>query len=250
MAAIWRRRARRSAGPVGEAAPSSAAKRARDRAIFSDAQKNGLWLASFVALGTADIAAVAHKSSRLLDALQVVGMGGAAGLIITSASDLRRAETLPQKLDAGSDLAWGAQGLLYLSSSSSAAQALSIGLGVTGALAQTTVGVLRIHQGVKQRDRSLITLGALDLGGGLLWLGCDLLGWEQALFIGGYVVLMIAREAYANREAVARLGTRARRAAQGAYAECVAGLCDTIGEAWEDTDALLAAISRRGSGQP
>ncbi|MBI5185491.1 MAG: tetratricopeptide repeat protein [Nitrospinae bacterium] len=159
-----------------------------------------LWFPSFVALGIADTVSVLPQTSSLLTGLQLAGVAGAAGLIVASIDDLRRSETLDQKMDAGSDLAWGTQGLLYLYSSSAVASTLARGLGIFGAAVQTTIGFLRIRQGLSERDGSLAKLGGLDLGGGFLWLCWDLLGWDQPLFIGGYVLLMIGREVYANRQ--------------------------------------------------
>ena len=142
-------------------------------------------------------------------------------------------------MDAANDLAWGTQGLLYLSSSANSLQTAALGLGIAGALTQTTVGILRIHKGITKGERPLIKLGALDVGGGLLWLGWDLIGWEQPLFIGSYVVLMIAREAYANKEAMYRLRGRAAQLTRRAKAGCVECLRDVVDEAQANMATIL-----------
>ena len=160
-----------------------------------------VYLPSFVSLGAADVASVSARTSPALMGLNVLGVAGGAGLLVTSLADLRKAKTVEQLFDAVGDLAWGAQGLLTLAASSRAATA-AVGLGIVGAAAQTAVGLQRIKTGIVRGDRSVATLGALDLGGGLLWLGWEVLGWDQPLFVGSYVVLMVGREAYANREVV------------------------------------------------
>ena len=162
---------------------------------------NKVWLPSFVSLGAADVASVSAGASPALMGLKVLGVAGGAGLLVTSLSDLKKAKTVEQLFDAAGDLAWGAQGLLTLSSAPGAAVA-AVGLGIVGAAAQAAVGIQRIKTGIVRGDRSVATLGVLDLGGGLLWLGWEVLGWQQPLFVGSYVVLMVGREAYANRRVV------------------------------------------------
>jgi hypothetical protein len=34
----------------------------------------------------------------------------------------------------------------------------------------------------------------------VLWLGWDLLGWDQPVIVGSYVMLMVGREVYANKQ--------------------------------------------------
>ncbi len=46
-----------------------------------------------------------------------------------------------------------------------------------------------VKRGVERHDGAMIKLGALDMSGGLLWLGWDLVGWQQPLFIASYMVL-------------------------------------------------------------
>jgi hypothetical protein len=168
---------------------------------------NKVWLPSFLSLGAADVASLSAGTSPALMGLKAIGVAGGLGLMATSLADLKKARTLEQVLDASGDLAWGAQGLLTLSPSTRAATA-AVGLGIVGAAAQTAAGVQRIRHGVALRDRSIATLGALDLGGGLLWLGWEVMKWEQPIFVGSYVLLMVGREGYANKEAVMKfLGT-------------------------------------------
>ena len=196
-----------------------------------------VWLPSFVSLGAADVASLSHSASPVLKGLEVVGAVGGAGLIATSLRDLNNAKTVEQKLDASSDFAWGAQGLLYLSSMP-AATVVAVGLGVAGAAAQTVVGLRRIKNGVVLRDRSMTTLGALDVGGGLLWLGWDLLGWEQPLIVGSYVLLMIGREAYANKEAVLEIVQSVKEEAKlefSAARDVLVGTTKLVAQAF-DTD--------------
>lgn len=166
------------------------------------ANKQSLWLGSFVTLGAVDVASGA--SVRLLTRLRTLGIAGGAGLVAVSTHDLRSHVDPYQKIDAASDLAWGVQGLLYLSESASA-QAVSIALGFAGAAAQSVAGVLRIRRGRLAARSAEVKLGLLDLGGGLLWLAWDVIGWSQPVFVGTYMLLVVGREAYANKDAVASL---------------------------------------------
>jgi hypothetical protein len=202
--------------------------------------KNSLWLSSFITLGLADVASLSQKTSPLLQTLQPLGLAGAAGILATSLYDLKTVKTVEQRMDAANDLAWGVQGLLYLSSSSSVVQKLSTTLGFAGALTQTTVGIMRIQQGLKEHDRSKVTLGVLDLSGGMLWMGWDLLAWEQPLFVGSYVVLMVAREAYANKEILGELGAKTKKRVQKAYGHCEEHLNRLFLETRTDMERLLA----------
>ena len=194
-----------------------------------------VWLPSFIGLGAADIASISHKSSPLLRGIEIAGLAGAAGLVAVSIHDLKHAETMHDKMDAAGDLAWGVQGLLYLSSLSPVVNTCAVGLGVVGAATQTTVGILRIKDGLAQQDLSMIKLGALDVGGGLLWIGWDLLAWEQPLFIGGYVLLMIGREAYASRNAVEAWPKKAQTSLRTGCVEACAAAVDI----WDETASLL-----------
>jgi len=194
---------------------------------------NAVWLPSFVALGAADVALASRSMSRALPGLEILGAAGAVGLVAASARDLGKAHTLEQRLDAAGDLLWGAQGLLYLTSSRGAAKA-AVGFGLLGALAQTAAGVLRVEHGIRRRDGQMLKLGALDVGGGLLWMGWDVAGWGQPLFVASYVVLMVGREAYANKEALARLGRRLVAHAQAEYA----GVRDAISSPGDVVPAL------------
>ena len=162
---------------------------------------NKMWAMSFTTLGAADVLSAVSTTAPALMGAAIMGSAAGAGLIAISANDLRKATTIEQKLDSGNDLLWGAQGLLYVTSSSSMAAA-TIGLGVVGATLQTAVGLRRIKHGLASGNRVTAKLGALDVGGGLLWLGWDLLNFVQPIFVGSYVVLMVGREVYANKESV------------------------------------------------
>ena len=168
---------------------------------------NKVWLPSFIVLGAADVASLSRSTSAVTRGLEVIGAGAGVGLIAASSYDLAKAETAEQKLDAGSDLLWGAQGLLYLSQSGAAGR-VALALGVLGSIAQTASGAKRVRDGIVREDGRTVKLGALDLGGGLLWLAWDLIGWHTPLFVGSYLVLMIGREAYANQEAVQRAASK------------------------------------------
>jgi hypothetical protein len=160
-----------------------------------------VWLPSFVSLGAVDVALSSSAVARSVKGLELVGGVAGVGLMAASTLDLWHAESPEQQLDAGSDLLWGAQGLSYLSSSSSIAT-FALGLGFVGAVAQMSSGALRIARGIQRRESETVKLGALDLGGGALWAGWDVAGWGNPLFLASYVLLMVGREAYANKEAV------------------------------------------------
>jgi hypothetical protein len=223
--------------------PTKALARAR-QAIRSVIEKaptpKQVWLPSCIGLGAADIASVAHKSGPLLKGIEMVGLPGAAGLVAVSIHDLKKAETMHEKMDAGGDLTWGVQGLLYLSSSAPAVSTCALGFGLVGAATQTTVGFKRIKDGLVQQDLSKIKLGALDVGGGLLWIGWDLLAWEQPLFIGSYVLLMIGREAYASRDVVETWPRRAQTSLRNGCVEACAAAVGVMNE----TERVLGRAER------
>ncbi len=162
-----------------------------------------VWLPSFVALGAADVAFTSSALARSMKGLELVGAAGGVGLIAASSVDLYRAETAEEVLDASSDFAWGVQGVTYLTAAPAAAR-IAASLGLVGAAVQISSGVLRITRGIRLRDGRAVKLGALDLSGGLLWAGWDVVGFGNPLFLGSYVVLMVGREAYANKEALQR----------------------------------------------
>jgi hypothetical protein len=116
--------------------------------------------------------------------------------------DLLRAGSAEEVLDAGGDLAWGAQGISYMTVSSPTITTLTTGLGFVGAVVQMSAGVLRIQRGVRTKDAHDVKLGALDVGGGILWAALDVAAWGNPLVLGSYVVLMVGREAYANKDAL------------------------------------------------
>lgn len=208
--------------------------RARLSGMISDKL---VWLASFAALGSAEVAMISARPAAVLQVVRGLGLAGAGGLVVTAGRDLRLARDAAARLDAANDLAWGLQGLAGLSFPDWAtAQAAALGLGIAGAAAQTGVGLLRIGRGIRDRDGPSLKLGLLDLGGGLLWLGWDLVGLQQPLYVGSYVVLMIAREAYANRTEVAGLMGRLRGRAAGLGEEAAA----VLGEAYDDLRRALA----------
>jgi hypothetical protein len=122
-------------------------------------------------------------------------------------------------MDAGSDLAWGSQGMASLVQHSTLTR-IAQGLGVVGGLCQIGAGCHRILVGSRQHDRSQIKLGMLDVAGGALWLGWDLAGFSNPWFIGGYAAVMVGREAYDNRDALKTLGRRAGEKVRCAYGAC------------------------------
>jgi hypothetical protein len=163
-----------------------------------------IWLPSFSALGATDVAVSANaalSSTKGLGAIGAVGAVGGAGLIISSTLDLMRAGSAEEVLDASGDLAWGAQGLSYLSASPAVAT-VTTGLGFVGAVVQMSAGVLRIQRGIRLRNTHELKLGTLDVGGGILWAALDVAAWGNPLVLGSYVVLMVGREAYANKNAL------------------------------------------------
>jgi hypothetical protein len=166
-----------------------------------------IWVPSFVALGVADVASSTRGLAVSSKAVDFLGVAGGFGLMAASVQDFRHAKTLEQQLDAANDFAWGGQGLLYLGTSKAAAGA-SLGFGIVGGMAQSWVGARRVMQGLQKGDGGLTKLGALDLGGGLLWLTWDIVGMGTPVFVAGYVVLMLGREAYANRREIQGAGRK------------------------------------------
>lgn len=161
-----------------------------------------IWLPSFVSLGAVDLA-LGSALGPAAKGLELVGATAGVGLIAASSLDLWHADSTEQRLDAGSDLMWGAQGLSYLSSSGTITT-LATGLGFVGAVVQMSSGILRVSRGIRSRDPETLKLGALDLGGGILWAGWDVMGWANPGFLASYMLLMVGREAFANKDAIRR----------------------------------------------
>jgi hypothetical protein len=176
-----------------------------------------IWLPSFITLGAADVALSTNTFARSAKCLGIVGAVGGAGLVVSSATDLWHAETAEEVLDATGDLAWGVQGISYLTAAPATA-VMTAGLGFVGAVVQMSAGLLRITQGIRVRDPHTVKLGTLDVGGGMLWAALDVASWGNPLVLGTYVVLMVGREAYASKEALRkswRSPPRLLRAANG-----------------------------------
>jgi hypothetical protein len=163
-----------------------------------------VWLPSFVALGSADVALASITAARSSLGLEAVGAVGGLGLIGVSTVNLWRARTSEQALDAAADLAWGVQGFSYVTGAARIAP-LTTGMGFVGAAARMSVGVVRIRRGVRTGDKHAVKLGALDLGAGILWGALDVAGWSHPVVLGGYVVTMVGREAYANKDAIRQI---------------------------------------------
>ena len=121
--------------------------------------------------------------------------------MFVSTLNLWRARTSEARLDAVADLAWGVQGFSYVTGAARVAS-LTAGMGLVGAAARMSVGALRIRRGIRLGDRRAVKLGTLDLGAGILWAALDVAGFGHPLVLGSYVVMMVGREAYANRDAL------------------------------------------------
>jgi len=195
-------------------------------------RKDHVWLGSSVSLGTAELGdalaasatagQVATKTSgRLLGGLRFLGLAGAVGLAATGAHDLYRAASVSQRLDAASDLAWGVQGSINMGTAGTGLIGnMATGFGVVGAVCQTAAGCRRLYKGWKEHDRSKMKLGALDVAGGLTWLGWDVAGWSNPYFLGAYAGLMVTREVYANKDAIKAFGQRTAEKVRCAYGAC------------------------------
>jgi hypothetical protein len=162
---------------------------------------SSIWLPSFIGLGATDVALASSTLARSAKGLKVIGAVGGAGLMVASTLDLCRAESAEEVLDATGDLAWGVQGLSYLTAGQAAVR-LTAGFGFVGAVVQMSAGMLRISHGIRIRDTESLKLGTLDVGGGMLWAALDVAAWASPLALAGFVVLMVGREAYANKEAL------------------------------------------------
>lgn len=218
-------------------------------------ESKAVWFASFAALGTADFGSLANLTTSSFSALQGLGAAGGTGLIATSTAALSKSETPEDKLDAANNVAWGAQGLMYLVPSGLGTMEVALGLGIVGSAMQTGVGLMRVQRGLAHWDQSMVTLGILDVSGGLLWLAWDLLGARQPLFVGAYILAKAGREAYANRKSVrgflGSIGAKARdkcRSTSGAvkrvWRDFEAGYEDgwdgpTPTQSWSPIDAVL-----------
>jgi hypothetical protein len=163
-----------------------------------------VWLPSFIALGSADVAIASVTAARSSLGLEALGALGGLGLIGVASMNLWRARTSEEALDAAADLAWGAQGFSYVTGAARLAT-FTGGMGFVGATARMTVGVVRIRRGIQRGDKQSVKLGALDLCAGVLWGALDVAGLSHPVVLGGYVAAMVGREAYANRAALREL---------------------------------------------
>ena len=182
---------------------ADAAVRQTQRVFVETVQKastRSIWLPSFMALGSADVA-IASRLSRTTVGLEALGAVGGAGLVAVSTMNLWSARTSEERLDAAADLAWGVQGFSYVTGAARIA-GLTTGMGFVGAAARMSVGTLRIRSGIRERDMHAVKLGTLDLGAGILWGALDVAGLGHPAVLASYVVMMVGREAYANREAL------------------------------------------------
>jgi hypothetical protein len=174
--------------------------------------------------GAAWIGKLAARQSRALAlSLRGFGVAGAGGLVVTGVHGLAKARGATDALDAGSDLAWGLRGLASYAAVDRASMGWlrgAQGFGAVGGLCQIGAGACRIRLGMQRRDRSLVTVGALDVAGGLFTLGWDLLGFSNPWLLGAYATTMVAREIYANRKQIAAVSRRA-----GQKLRCVYGRC-------------------------
>ena len=201
-----------------------------------------VWLASFVALGTADFGSLTQLTSTSLAVLDGLGAVGGAGLIATSAGGLKKGSSDEEKLDAANNIAWGGQGLMYLAPSTLGAWEVALGLGLVGSAMQTAVGVMRVRRGLLASDLPTVKLGMLDVGGGLLWLAWDLVGARHPVFISAYIVAKAGREAYANREACLGFLASIKDKALSTYREASSAL-ETI---WDEFEAGFDAGYNEG----
>jgi hypothetical protein len=225
--------ATRSAPPATEPSAEVVDQASETEPVASFMSSKTVWLASFVALGTADFGSLANLSSSSFAVLNGLGAAGGAGLVATSAKALDKKNSVEDNLDAANNAAWGAQGLMYLVPSSLGAMEVALGFGLVGSTMQTAVGLRRIQRGVVSSDESLVKLGLLDLGTGLLWLAWDLIGARQPLFIGAYVVAKVGRETYANRKAFRGFLGSMKERALSTY-EAATSALETALRAFED----------------
>jgi hypothetical protein len=175
-----------------------------------------VWLPSFVALGSADVAIASVTAARSSLGLESLGALGGLGLIGVSIMNLWRARTSEQALDATADLAWGVQGFSYVTGAARVASLTTV-MGFVGAASRMSVGVIRIRRGLRTGDNQAVKLGALDLGAGVLWGALDIAGWSHPVVLGSYVLAMVSREVYANKDALRGvLFSDARRLVQSA----------------------------------
>jgi hypothetical protein len=176
------------------------------------AVKNVAYFGSTVGLGAVELwqetagkvtgaAHLAHVGARGL------GMVSAVTQLGVGAHDLILARNHTERLDAGSGMAWGAQGMLALSGVRLLQGAAPL-VGVVGAACQLGAGRKRVIRGWREHDRRTVRLGLLDMANGAAWLAWDVVGLSNPYFLGATVGLMAAREAYENHDAVKAFGKR------------------------------------------
>ncbi len=215
-----------------------------------------VWLGSSVGLAASEVgceglasAARTVGQSRLMRGLKVLGLGAGVGLAALGARNLSRARNTLERLDAGGDLAWGTEGALYFAGGR-ALGSVAQGVGIVGAGLQTAAGIRRIIKGAREHDRSLVKLGALDLAGGLTWMAWDTVGLSNPYLLAGYAGLMVAREAYANREAVKAFGKRTAAKVTCALGRCRAKIARSTEWVREQSGAALRTLAAGLRGPP
>jgi hypothetical protein len=171
--------------------------------------ETGLWATSSATLGAAESTYLASTTTPLLSGIQRLGFVGGVGLTYSAVRDIRSAKTWNERLDAGGDLAWGVEGMLEFSPVlGEKLGAFAPIVGTIGGVCQLGSGLKRIWTGARERDWCKVKLGALDAASGGLWLAWDLFGIENPLVVGGFIGLMVGREAYANRKEIAAFGKK------------------------------------------
>lgn len=149
--------------------------------------------------------------------LRPIGMvSGVAGVALaaSSAVELSRARTPVERAEAIHGIAWGLQSMSVLGKHvlqgarwiDPAAEVL----GVSGGVLQTGVGLYRLGDGLRTKNRRHIVIGTLDSAAGVAWAVSSVSANPVAL--GAYVGLTAIRLAYTNGPVLKAAGGRALRA--------------------------------------
>jgi len=112
-------------------------------------------------------------SIKTLPYLTAIGAAGAFGLTAVSVAGLAMSDKPSERVDHAASAGWGIQSGLQMSARALNAgkvlTGLTVGLGVAGGILETGLGVKRIIDGIKAKDKQKLTLGILDITTGVTW---------------------------------------------------------------------------------
>ncbi len=170
----------------------------------------------------AGLTEIVGGNRNVLPVLNTVGVMGGVNLIGSSTRRLVTSKTVEDKLDASSDLLWGAQvglqapllinqlptsstlePILHLADTSSLGHTSAV-LGTVGAGLQAFAGGIKTYKGVKLGNQILRTRGVLETAAGACWM-LSALGIATPFSAAGFIGFTLASRIYAKSQQSAPL---------------------------------------------